>query len=33
LFIDFGEDVEDIFAAFKHYGLNMEITEDDKKQY
>jgi hypothetical protein len=33
LFIEFGEDVEDIFAAFKHYGLNAEITEEDRKHY
>ena len=33
LFIEFGEDVEDIFAAFKHYGLSTEITDDDRKHY
>jgi hypothetical protein len=33
LFIQFGEDVDDIFAAFKHYGLNPEITEEDRKKY
>lgn len=30
LFIETGEDVDDIFLAFKHYGLNQEITEEDR---
>jgi hypothetical protein len=33
LFIKFGEDIDDTFAAFKHYGLNPEITADDRKRY
>ena len=33
LFIETGEDVDDIFAAFKHYKLNAKITEEDKKKY
>jgi hypothetical protein len=33
LFVETGEDVEDIFIAFKHYGMNHHITEDDRKKY
>ena len=33
LFVETGEDVEDIFNAFKHYRLNHEITDDDRKRY
>ncbi|CDW72291.1 UNKNOWN [Stylonychia lemnae] len=33
LFVQFGEDVLDIFEAFNHYGLDTEITSDDRKKY
>ena len=33
LFIETGEDVDDIFLAFKHYGLNAEVTEEDRERY
>lgn len=33
LFIEYGEDVEDTFASFRHYKLNSEITENDRKKY
>ena len=33
LFVEFGEDVDDIFAAFKHYGLSTEVTEEDRRRY
>ena len=33
LYVDFGENVADIFIAFKHYGLQAEITEEDRKKY
>lgn len=33
LFIETGEDIDDIFAAFAHYKLNFEISEEDKKRY
>ena len=33
LFIEFGEDVDDAFAAFKFYGLNVEVTDDDRSNY
>ncbi len=33
LFIEYGEDVEDTFAAFRHYKLKQEITEEDRRRY
>lgn len=30
LFIRFGEDIVDIRKAFRHYGLDETINEDDK---
>lgn len=33
LFIEHGEDIDDTFAAFKHYGLNTEITQEDRNKY
>ena len=33
LFIEFGEDVDDAFAAFKFYELDTNITEEDRKRY
>lgn len=33
IFIDFNEDVQDAFLAFQHYGLNPNITEEDRKVY
>lgn len=33
LFVETGEDVDDIFLAFKHYGLNQEITAEDREKY
>ena len=33
LFVQFGEDVDDIFLAFKHYGLNHYLSEEDRKKY
>ena len=32
LYIETGEDVEDIFAAFKHYNLKAEITNEDRSK-
>lgn len=31
LFVETGEDVSDIFAAFAHYKLNDALTPDDRK--
>jgi hypothetical protein len=33
LFVETGEDVDDIFAAFRHYKLNPEITDEDRRRY
>lgn len=33
MFINFGEDVEDIFEAFTYYQLDTAITEEDRQQY
>jgi len=33
LFVEFGEDIDDAFAAFKHYKLNTNLTDDDRKRY
>ena len=33
LFIETGEDIDDTFAAFKHYGLDPKITDEDRKNY
>ncbi len=33
LFIETGEDFDDIFKAFKHYGLKAEITDEDRRRY
>jgi len=33
LFIETGEDVDDIFIAFRHYGLNPEITQEDRERF
>ena len=33
LFIEYGEDIDDTFAAFKHYKLNSEVTEEDRRKY
>lgn len=33
IFIDFNEDVQDAFLAFQHYGLNPNISDDDRKAY
>jgi hypothetical protein len=30
LFNQFGEDVDDIFKAFRHYGLDPNVTEEDR---
>ena len=33
LFITTGEDQYDCFLAFNHYGLNTELTDNDRKNY
>ena len=33
LFVEMGEDVDDAFAAFKHYKLNPNLTAEDRKRY
>jgi hypothetical protein len=33
LFVEHGEDVDDAFSAFHHYGLNVNITEEDRRNY
>ena len=33
IFVDFGEDIQDVFLAFNHYGLNHQITDEDRKIY
>ena len=33
LFIKFGEDVNDIFAAFRHYQLDTRVTQEDVENY
>ena len=32
LFVEHGEDVDDAFAAFRYYGLDSNITENDRKR-
>ena len=31
--MQFGEDVLDIFDAFKHYDLDTELDDEDRKKY
>ena len=33
LFVQFGEDVEDVWIAFKHYKLNPDVSDKDFKRY
>lgn len=33
LFVETGEDIDDTFEAFKHYGLDLGITDEDRKLY
>lgn len=33
LYIETGEDVDDIFKAFKHYNLHAKVSDDDRRKY
>lgn len=33
IFIDYGEDIQDVFIAFNHYGMNTNITDNDREKY
>lgn len=33
LFVQYGEDVDDIFEAFKYYGLETTVTEAERQSF